>query len=376
LGSFSGYGLRITDYGWSMIQRRATRQIHKGRVPVGGGVPISVQSMTNTRTEDVAATIAQTLELEALGCEIIRVAVPDRAAAEAIAPIRSQIHIPLIADIHFSHRLALAAIEAGADGIRLNPGNLQKPEYVEQVVLAAKERGIPIRIGVNSGSIRPREQMEVVGQEIDLVPLMVERTLEYCRQFEALGFHDIVLSLKASDVLTTVAAYRAVASRCDYPLHLGVTAAGPPGSGTIKSAVALGILLEEGIGDTIRVSLTGPPHEEVEVAYEILASLGLRERRHPEIISCPTCGRCEIDLPALIGEVQEAVRSAPPSLRIAVMGCVVNGPGEAKDADIGVAGGKGVGYLFRMGKLIRTVPAEDLARELAAEIQKLVETSP
>ena len=356
-----------------MIQRRSSRQIHKGSVPVGGGAPISVQSMANTRTEDVAATVAQTLELEALGCEIIRVAVPDRAAAEAIAAIRPQIHIPLIADIHFSHRLALAAIQAGADGIRLNPGNLQKPEYVREVVLAAKDRGIPIRIGVNSGSIRPREQMEVVGREIDLVPLMVEGTLEYCRQFEALGFRDIVLSLKASDVPTTVAAYRAVAARCDYPLHLGVTAAGPPGIGTIKSAVALGILLEEGIGDTIRVSLTGPPHEEVEVAYEILSSLGLRERRHPEIISCPTCGRCEIDLPGLISQVQEAIRGAPPSLRIAVMGCVVNGPGEAKDADIGVAGGKGVGYLFRMGKLIRTVPAEDLARELAAEIQRLVE---
>jgi len=358
-----------------VIPRRKTRVVHKGSVPVGGDSPISVQSMTTTRTDDVAGTVAQIHELEALGCEIIRVAVPDRAAAEAIPAIRAQIQIPLIADIHFSHRLALAAIEGGADGIRLNPGNLKKPEYVREVVTAARERGIPIRIGVNSGSIRARDQLQVVEGERDIVPLMVERTLDYIRQFEDMGFHDIVLSLKASDVLATVAAYRVVASKCDYPLHLGVTAAGPPGPGTIKSAVGLGILLAEGIGDTIRVSLTGPPHQEVEVAYEILAALGLRERRRPEIIACPTCGRCEIDLPALIEQVQEAVRGAPPSLRVAVMGCVVNGPGEAQEADIGVAGGKGFGFLFRRGKLLRKVPADHLAEELAAEIRKLGEAT-
>ena len=327
--------------------------------------------MTNTRTDDIAATVGQIHELEALGCEIIRVAVPDRAAAQAIAAIRREIRVPLVADIHFSHRLALAAIEAGADAIRINPGNLRNTEHVRQVVLAALERRIPIRIGVNSGSIRPRDGLQVAEGEQDLVGLMVAETLGYVRQFEDWGFSDIVLSLKASDVLSTVEAYRAVAARCDCPLHLGVTAAGPPATGTIKSAVALGILLNEGIGDTIRVSLTGPPHREVEVAYDILASLGLRERRHPEIVSCPTCGRCEIDLAALVEQVEVALRGAPPSLTVAVMGCVVNGPGEAADADIGVAGGKGIGYIFRKGKLIREVPAGRLAEELPAEIAKL-----
>ncbi len=356
-----------------MIHRRKCRVVHKGSVPIGGDHPITVQSMANTPTDDVGATVGQILELEELGCEIMRVAVPDRAAAEALPAIREQIHIPLIADIHFSHRLALAAIEAGVDGLRLNPGNLKKPEYVREIVLAAKERGIAIRIGVNSGSIRERAQLEVADDEAELVPLMVQTTLDYCRQFEAIDFRDIVLSLKASDPMATVAAYRAVASQCGYPLHLGVTAAGPPGIGTIKSTIALGILLGEGIGDTVRVSLTGPPHREVEVAYEILAALGLRERRHPDVIACPTCGRCEIDLLTLVGQVQEAVRGAPPSLTVAVMGCVVNGPGEAKDADIGIAGGKGFAYLFRRGKLLRRVPEEHLAEELTAEIQKLVE---
>ena len=354
-----------------MTQRRKTRTVHKGTVPIGGDAPIAVQSMANTRTDDVDATVRQILELEALGCEICRVAVPDRAAAAALPAIREQIHTPLIADIHFSHRLALAAIDAGADGIRLNPGNLKKPEHVRDIVLAAKDAGIMIRIGVNSGSIREREGLEVADEERDLVPLMVETALGYCRQFEDIGFGDIVLSLKASSVLATVEANRAIATRCDYPLHLGVTEAGPPGIGTIKSALALGILLEEGIGDTIRVSLTGPPQREIDVAYDILASLGLRERRHPEIISCPTCGRCEYDLPALVEQVQEAVRGLPPSLKIAVMGCVVNGPGEAKDADVGIAGGKAEGYLFSRGKLLRKVPPERFAEELLAEIRKL-----
>ncbi|MFP4055374.1 MAG: flavodoxin-dependent (E)-4-hydroxy-3-methylbut-2-enyl-diphosphate synthase [Candidatus Brocadiia bacterium] len=354
-----------------MAQRRKCRTVHKGCVPIGGEAPIAVQSMTTTSTADLGATVAQVHELETLGCEIIRVAVPDRAAAAAIAAIRAQIHVPLIADIHFSHRLALAAIEAGADGIRINPGNLRKREYVRQVVLAAKDRGIPIRIGVNSGSVRERRQLEVAEDERDLVPLMVETALDACGYFEQLGFQDIVLSLKASSVLATVAAYRSVAERCDYPLHLGVTAAGPPGEGTVKSALALGILLSEGIGDTVRVSLTGPPHREVEVAHEILSALGLRERRSPEIVACPTCGRCEIDIVSLVEEVRQAVRGAPPSLRVAVMGCVVNGPGEAKDADVGVAGGRGTGYLFRRGRVLRKVPAERLAQELAAEIRKL-----
>ena len=359
----------------AMIDRRKSRVVHKGSVPVGGDAPIAVQSMTNTPTHDVEATVAQILELEALGCEIARVAVPDRRAAEALPAIHQSIHVPLIADIHFSHRLALAAIDAGADGIRLNPGNLRKPEHVRDVVRAAGDAGIMIRIGVNAGSIRERRQLQVVDDEAALVPLMVESALAYCRQFEALGFRDIVLSLKASSVLATLEANRAIAGQCDYPLHLGVTEAGPPGMGTVKSAVALGILLAEGIGDTIRVSLTGPPQREIDVAYDILASLGLRARRRPEIIACPTCGRCEYDLPALVEQVQEAVRGAPPSLRIAVMGCIVNGPGEAKDADIGVVGGKTEGYLFRGGELLRTVPVERLADALAAEIAKLASDS-
>ena len=357
-----------------MIDRRQTRVVYKGRVPVGAGHPISVQSMTNTPTADVAATVRQARELEERGCEIIRVAVPDRAAAEALPAIREQIGVPLIADIHFSHRLALAAIEAGADGIRLNPGNLKKPEHVRDVVLAARDAGIMIRIGVNSGSVRERQGLDVVDDEADLVPLMVETALGYCRQFEDLGFGDIVLSLKASSVLATIEANRAIAARCDYPLHLGVTEAGPPGVGTVKSAVALGVLLAEGLGDTVRVSLTGPPHREIDVAYDILASLGLRERRHPEIVSCPTCGRCEYDVAGLVAQVEEAVRGAPPSLRIAVMGCIVNGPGEAKDADIGVVGGKTEGYLFRGGEMIRKVPADGLADALVEEIRKLTET--
>jgi len=354
-----------------MIERRPCRRIHKGSVPVGGGAPIAVQSMTNTPTADAEGTIAQTLELEALGCEIIRVAVPDRAAAEAIPAIKAGIHIPLIADIHFSHRLALAAIDAGSDGVRLNPGNLKKPEYVSEVIAAAKANGIPIRIGVNSGSIRERHNLQVDDDERALVPLMVETTLGYCRQFEKEGFGDIILSLKASDVLSTVAAYRSVAAQCDYPLHVGVTSAGPPGVGTIKSAMGIGILLAEGIGDTIRVSLTGPPHREVEVAYAILRALELRGRHSPEATACPTCGRCETDLAALVEQVQDAVRGASPDLRIAVMGCVVNGPGEAKEVDLGVAGGKGVAYLFRKGELIRKVSPENLAEEIAAEVQTM-----
>jgi len=324
------------------IERRKSRVVHKGSVPIGGDAPIAVQSMTTTHTDDLGATVAQIHALEALGCEIIRVAVPHRRAAEAIAEIKPRIHIPLIADIHFSHRLALAAIEAGADGIRINPGNLKKKEHVEAVVAKAAEHHIPIRIGVNSGSVRPREQLQVAPDERELVPLMVEQALSYAQWFEGLGFRDIVLSVKASDPLATVEAYRAVAAACDYPLHIGVTAAGPPEVGIIKSAIGLGILLSDGIGDTIRVSLTGPPHPE-----------------------------CEIDLVRLVGQVTEALRDAPPWLRVAVMGCVVNGPGEASDADIGVAGGKGFGYIFRRGELIRKVPAEELAAELLAEIRRL-----
>ena len=359
-----------------MIPRRRTRRVLVGNVAIGGGAPVSVQSMTKTHTEDVDATLAQIRELAEIGCEIIRCAVPHRKAVAALRRIVADSPLPVVADIHFDHHLALGAIEAGAAGVRVNPGNMHDQKGLREVYRAAAQAGVKVRIGVNSGSIRPRKGLEVDRQEgdEDLVELMVSRTLDYCRAAEEEGLGSLVLSLKASDVLTTIAAYRAAAERCDYPLHLGVTAAGPPEVGIVKSAVALGILLAEGIGDTVRVSLTGPPHREVEVAWEILTALGLRERRRPEIISCPTCGRCEFDLVGLVRQVAEALRHAPPTLRVAVMGCVVNGPGEARDADIGVAGGKAFGYIFRRGELLRKVPADRLGAELLAEIRKLGDT--
>jgi len=348
------------------IKRRKSRRLMVGTVPVGGNAPISVQSMTTTPTDNIMSTVRQIRSLQKLGCEIIRVAVPVRKAAEAVGAIKKRIDIPLVADIHFDHRLALEAIRQGVDAVRINPGNMRKTEHVKAVVLAAKEAGIPIRIGVNSGSIRQRGKKSQAEPE-SLVDLMVDRTLEYCEQFESWGFRDIKLSVKASNVLQTIDAYRSIASKCDYPLHVGVTAAGAKGSGTVKSAIGIGSLLAEGIGDTIRVSLTGSPREEIVVGYEILEALGLRRRR-PEIISCPTCGRCEIDLPALVRDVERRIGARNPDLKVAIMGCVVNGPGEAKEADIGVAGGKGFGYLFRRGRKLRRVSADRLAEELLVEI--------
>jgi len=350
------------------ITRRKSRQITVGSVPVGGGAPVSVQSMTSTATENVAATVRQIKGLEALGCEIIRVAVPTRQAAASLGAIKSRIAIPLVADIHFDHRLALAAIEQGVDAVRINPGNMRRQADVKAVVLAARDRGIPIRIGVNSGSIRPRGAAPKTAKP--LVELMVEAVLRYCEDFESWGFRDIKLSLKASDVLQTMAAYRAVASACDYPLHLGVTAAGAGEAGIVKSAIGIGSLLAEGIGDTIRVSLTGPPKHEVHVGWQILEALALR-RRSPEIISCPTCGRCQIDLPAIVRQVKRRISARNSHLRIAIMGCIVNGPGEAQDADVGLAGGKGSGLIFRRGQRPRRVPANRLVQELIAEIDKL-----
>jgi len=363
------YGKRLMNS--PKIKRRRSRRIMVGRVPVGGGAPVSVQSMTTTATENVGATVRQIRALQAAGCEIVRVAVPTRRAAAALGAIRGRIDIPLVADIHFDHRLALAAIEQGVDGVRINPGNMRRRSDVKAVVLAAGERGIPIRIGVNSGSIRPRGKAARAARP-PLVELMVKSALGYCDDFESWGFRDIKLSLKASSVLETMAAYRAVAKACDYPLHLGVTAAGAWESGVVKSAIAIGGLLAAGIGDTLRVSLTGPPKREVRAGHEILAALGLR-RRGTEIIACPTCGRCQIDLAAIEKAVRARIGARDSGLKVAIMGCVVNGPGEAADADVGVAGGKGFGVVFRRGRRLRRVPADRLVEELVAEVDKLGE---
>ena len=352
-----------------VIQRRQSRKIRIGRVEVGGDAPVSVQSMTTTHTEDVPATIAQIRRLQAAGCEIVRVAVPTDAAAGALGAIKAAIGLPLVADVHFSHNLALEAIRQGVDGLRINPGNMRDMDAVREVVLAAGERGIPIRIGVNSGSIRKRRGLEVLSDGKDTCSAMVDAALEYAGFFESLGFRDIKLSLKASDVPTTMAAYREVAARCGYPLHLGVTSAGPADEAIVKSAVAIGGLLSEGIGDTIRVSITGPPDEEVRAGIRILKSLGLRPPGL-RLVSCPTCGRCDIDLPRLV----EDVRSRLPAylleedIEIAIMGCVVNGPGEAAQADFGVAGGKGFGYIFEKGKPVKKVDERHLAEELLEHV--------
>ncbi len=357
------------------MQRRQTRAVFKGRVQVGGGAPVSVQSMTTTHTEDVAGTVRQIRELEEAGCDIIRVAVPTMQAAQAVADIKKQIGIPLVADVHFDHRLALESIKQGADCVRINPGNMRSEDDVAGIVRAAKGAGVSIRVGVNSGSIRPRDGAELAGQEDgrpELAELMVEAALRHCAFMESLGFGDIILSLKASDVLTTMEANRAIAGRCDYPLHLGVTEAGPLELATVKSAVGIGGLLAEGIGDTIRVSLTGPPIDEVRLAHEILRAVG-QEAGGIEIIACPTCGRCDIDLVALVDEVRAKLPPIATPLKVAIMGCVVNGPGEAAEADVGVAGGKGFGFLFRGGKKLRKVPENELADELIREITSMAD---
>jgi (E)-4-hydroxy-3-methylbut-2-enyl-diphosphate synthase len=354
-----------------MIQRRTTRQINVGRVPVGGGAPIAVQSMTNTPTQDVPATVAQIRRLEAAGCEIVRVAVPDTEAARAIAAIKAQVLIPVIADVHFDHRLAIAAAHAGADGLRINPGNIGGPKKIKAVVDCARGYGIPIRIGVNSGSLEKDLLRKYHGATAEG---MVASALRHIEQLRALDFHDIKVSLKASDVRRTVAAYRQLSARTDLPLHLGVTEAGTLFSGLVKSALGIGILLAEGIGDTLRVSLTRDPVEEVRAGFEILAALDIR-RRGPEIIACPTCGRTRIDLFGIVERVEKALATSAAAIKIAVMGCIVNGPGEAREADIGIAGGDGRGALFRKGKVVKTFPEEQLVEVLLQEVAKL-EKSP
>ncbi|MCD8198604.1 MAG: flavodoxin-dependent (E)-4-hydroxy-3-methylbut-2-enyl-diphosphate synthase [Phascolarctobacterium sp.] len=350
------------------MKRRKTRELHIGKVRVGNGAPVAVQSMTNTRTDNVTATLEQINRLAEAGCDIVRCAVPDMAAAKGLKFIVKESELPIIADIHFDFRLALAAIEAGVNGLRLNPGNIGGEDNVKSVVAAAKKRNIPIRIGVNAGSL-PRDLLEQYGHPTP--EAMVEAAWRHIRILEDMGYRDIKISLKAHDVPITIAAYRLLASQCDYPLHVGITEAGTVNGGIIKSAVGIGTLLAEGIGDTIRVSLTGDPAREVKVAYDILKALGLREYG-PTVISCPTCGRTQIDIEHLALEVEKYLNSIKEPITVAVMGCVVNGPGEAREADVGIAGGIKEGLIFRKGKVLKKVKEEHLISELFSEIDKIL----
>lgn len=351
-----------------VIERRRTRQLFVGGVPVGGDAPIAVQSMTNTHTDDAEATLAQIRRLAEAGCDIIRCAVPDMAAAEGLKRICKESPIPVIADIHFDYKLALAAIEAGVDGLRLNPGNIGGRERVEAVVAAAKERNIPIRIGVNAGSL-PKDLLEKYGHPT--AEALVEAAWRHVHILEELDYRNIKISLKAHDVPLTIAAYKLMAAQCDYPLHIGITEAGTVNSGIIKSAVGIGSLLSQGIGDTIRVSLTGDPVNEVKVAYDVLKALGLREHG-PTLISCPTCGRTRINLEKLALEVERRLADITEPISVAVMGCVVNGPGEAREADVGLAGGIGEGLIFRKGEVLRKVSEDKLIDELFVEVEKIL----
>ncbi len=349
------------------MNRRRTRAVFVGGVQVGGGAPVSVQSMTKSDTRDTVSTVEQINALAESGCEIIRAAVPDAEAAAALPEILKGIGIPLVADIHFDHRLALEAIKAGVHGLRINPGNIGGRNKVEEVVRAAQGNGIPIRIGVNAGSL----EKELLVKYGGVTPAaMVESAMRHVNILEDLNFTDIKLSLKASNVPLMLEAYRLMSEKADYPLHVGVTESGTLRYGTVKSAVGIGILLSEGIGDTIRVSLTGHPVHEVRAGYDILRALGLRSRG-VELISCPTCGRTEIDLIKIAGEVENKLQQVDRPLKIAVMGCVVNGPGEAREADVGIAGGKGFGLIFRKGEILRKVPEDSLVEELLKEINTL-----
>ena len=347
-----------------MSYRDHTKTVKIGDRVIGGGNPILIQSMTNTRTEDAAATAAQIRALQKAGCDIIRCAVPTMEAAHAITEIKKQISIPLVADIHFDYRLAVASIEEGADKIRINPGNIGSRERVKAVVDAARERGIPIRVGVNSGSL----EKEIVERDGGVTAEgIVESALKQTAVIEDIGYDNLVISIKASDVMLCAAAHRLLVQKTDHPLHVGITEAGTLLSGNIKSAVGLGIILSEGIGDTIRVSLTGDPREEVKSAKLILRTLGLR-KGGIEIVSCPTCGRTQIDLIGLANQVEAMVEDIPLDLKVAVMGCIVNGPGEAKEADIGIAGGKGEGLLIKKGEAVRKVPEKELLSVLREEL--------
>lgn len=351
-----------------MIVRKKTCPIKLGRMIVGGRAPVSIQSMTNTDTRDVTATVKQINALQQAGCEIIRVAVPDEEAAQALGAIKKAVSLPLVADIHFDYRLAIMAMEQGVDGLRINPGNIGARNNVEAVVKMAKERNIPIRIGVNAGSL----EKHILEKYSKPTPeAMVESALGHIHILEELDFYNIKISLKSHDVLTTIRAYQLMSEAVDYPLHVGITEAGTVRSGAVKSAVGIGALLVQGIGDTIRVSLTGDPLEEVKLAVEILKSLGLRSGT--TLISCPTCGRCEIDLAKLAEAVEARIQGIKRPIKVAVMGCVVNGPGEAREADIGIAGGKGEGLIFRRGKIVRKVSEEELLGSFYHELEKFLE---
>ena len=351
------------------IIRKKTKQVTLGTVKIGGNAPVVVQSMCNTDTRDAARTLEQIRRLEQAGCDIVRLAVPDRDAAKALGGIRKGTRIPLVADIHFDYRLALEAVKQGVDGLRINPGNIGGKSKVSEVVHACKDRGIPIRIGVNAGSL---EKGLLEKYQHPTPEAIVESAFGHIHILEDLNFTDLKVSLKASDVLTTVASYRLFSEKSDYPLHIGISEAGTLFSGTIKSSVGLGILLSEGIGDTMRVSLTADPVEEVRVAYEILKSLRVRQRG-VNIVSCPTCGRTEIDIIGLAQEVERRLAHIKEPITVAVMGCVVNGPGEAREADVGIAGGKGVGLLFKHGDILKKFDEKELADVLIREVEEIVD---
>lgn len=346
------------------MYRNQTKQVSVGNVKIGGGNPVAIQSMTNTKTEDVNGTVDQILRLEAAGCEIIRCAVPTMEAAEALREIKKRIHIPLVADIHFDFRLAIAAIENGADKIRINPGNIGSAERVKAVVDRAKERQIPIRVGVNSGSLEKHLLEKYGGVTAEGI---VESAMDKVHMIEEMGYENLVVSIKSSDVLMCVKAHELIARECIYPLHVGITESGTVYSGNVKSSVGLGIILHEGIGDTIRVSLTGDPVEEIRTAKLILKTLGLR-KGGIEVVSCPTCGRTKIDLIGLAEQVEKMVEDIPLDIKVAVMGCAVNGPGEAKEADIGIAGGIGEGLLIKKGQIVKKVKEEELLSTLRQEL--------
>lgn len=349
------------------IERKKTRKLRVGNIYIGGDAPISIQSMTNTKTSDVEATVKQIKALEEAGCEIVRVAVPDMAAAEAISEIKKQISIPLVADIHFNYELALKSMENGVDKIRINPGNIGSKEKVMKVVSMAKEKGVPIRIGVNSGSLE-KDILNKYGHVT--AEGLAESALGHVRILEELDFHDIVISIKSTDVPMAFEAYRLISEKTDYPLHIGITEAGTVYRGTIKSAVGIGAMLLSGIGDTIRVSLTGDPVEEIKAAKEILRACGLYNKG-VQFISCPTCGRTQIDLISIAEKVEKALENYEKPIKVAVMGCVVNGPGEAREADIGIAGGRDSAVIFRKGEILRKVPEGEIVEALLDEIKKL-----
>lgn len=349
------------------MERKNTRQVVVGNVPMGGGAPISVQSMTCTDTRDVKATCAQIKRLQEAGCDIVRLAVVDAEAAEAIGEIRKQVQIPLVADIHFDYRLALTCIQNGVDKVRINPGNIGDRDRVRQVVQAAKERKIPIRIGINTGSLE-KEALERYGSPC--AQAMVESAKKHIEMLEAEDFYDIVVSLKASDVMKTIEAYRLMADTYAYPLHVGVTEAGTAYAGTIKSAVGIGTLLAEGIGDTIRVSLTADPVQEVVAGQKILKALGLRETGI-NLVSCPTCGRCRVNVIDVASQLEQKIEGVSKQLTVAVMGCAVNGPGEAREADIGIAGGNGEFLLFKKGEIVEKIPMDGAVERLVSEIEKI-----